>query len=581
MKKLSILTVAFLSIFSHSSHALSGSTFTSGSTAYVVNTFTSAGSTENWTVPYGVSSIDAIAVGGGGGGGTDGGNGGGGGELRVLTSQSVTAGSVLAVTVASGGTGASHTPGIASTAGGNSTVTQSGTTFLRANGGQAGSGWSSSQNYAAGGTGGTGGTGSNGATGGVNRYLQNEGIGGAGSAGPTTTIPTGSSVNYGGGGGGGSCWNSINSGTVSGALGGAGGGGQGAGHTYGSGSPGGAAGAANTGGGGGGGAACDGGNQNGVNQRTSGGAGGSGVVVIRYILTAPSGLDLDTASDSGSSSTDNLTNDTTPTISGTAIGGSSVQLYVNGVSSGSSCTANTSTGLWSCTASTLSDGSKSIVARATISGAIKDSSTLSITIDATAPTINRTSTVSVAENSTSSQTLSTNESATISFSGVYDRAQFTFDSGSGLLSFAAHDYENPLDEDLNNVYYFGMTATDLAGNRTGSYNFFYTVTNVVESAILGSLNFSSQAKKGIVTTISFTSDVNGKVTYFSNGKRIGNCVSKPTTGSAPSYLSECSWKPSSTVRSTIYAVLTPLSAQQGGGTTQSVVVTPLPRGTTR
>jgi hypothetical protein len=580
MKKFTLLVTSFSLITLQSSFALTGSTFTSGSTVYVVNTFTSAGSTENWTVPYGVSSIDAIAVGGGGGGGSDGGNGGGGGELRVLTGQSVNSGDVLSATVASGGSGGVWA-GTAAGAGGISYLKKGVTTFLQANGGSAGTYWSSAQNYASGGSGGSGGTGSNGGTGGVNRWQQNEGIGGIGSAGPTTTIPTGASVNYGGGGGGGGCFSTLYSANYTGPAGGAGGGGQGTGHVYGTGSSSGGAGTANTGGGGGGGVACDGGTQNGVNQRTSGGAGGSGVVVIRYILTAPTSLDLDTASDSGSSSTDNLTNDTTPTISGTAIGGSSIQLYVDGVSSGSSCTANISTGAWSCTTSTLSDGAKSIVARATLSGAVKDSSALSITIDATAPTIIRTATVSVAENSTSSQILSTNESATISFSGVYDRAQFTFDSGSGLLTFSAHDYESPQDADLNNVYYFGMTATDLAGNRTGSYNFFYTVTNVVENAILGSLNFSTQAKKGLVTTISFTSDVSGRVTYFSNGKRISNCISKLTTGSASSYLSECSWKPSSTSRSTIYAVLTALSAQYGGGTTESVVITPLPRGATR
>ena len=41
--------------------------------------------------------------------------------------------------------------------------------FLQANGGASGTGWSSAQNTAAGGSGGTGGTGSNGGSGGLNR----------------------------------------------------------------------------------------------------------------------------------------------------------------------------------------------------------------------------------------------------------------------------------------------------------------------------------------------------------------------------------------------------------------------------
>ena len=46
--------------------AVTSSTYSSSGTVYITNTFTAAGSTENWTVPFGVSSIDAIAVGGGG-----------------------------------------------------------------------------------------------------------------------------------------------------------------------------------------------------------------------------------------------------------------------------------------------------------------------------------------------------------------------------------------------------------------------------------------------------------------------------------------------------------------------------------
>ncbi len=177
-----------------SATALTSSSYTSSSTVYVVNTFTSAGTTENWTVPFGVTSIDAIAVGGGGGGGSDGGNGGGGGELRVLSGQSVSAGNVVAVRVANGGSGAVW-PGTAATAGGNTDIKIGATTLLQANGGLAGVGWSSSQNTAAGGSGGSGGSGTAGGNGGLNRHQQNVGIGGEGSAGPQTNIPTGSLVN--------------------------------------------------------------------------------------------------------------------------------------------------------------------------------------------------------------------------------------------------------------------------------------------------------------------------------------------------------------------------------------------------
>ena len=43
--------------------------------------------------------------------------------------------------------------------------------------------------------------------------------------------------------------------------------------------------------------------------------------------SAPTSLDLNAASDSGSSNTDNYTNDTTPTLSGSAEAGSTVKLF--------------------------------------------------------------------------------------------------------------------------------------------------------------------------------------------------------------------------------------------------------------
>ena len=89
------------------------STTTTG--PYVVTTFprsylTSAG---GWTVPTGVTKVDALIIGGGGGGGngSDGsgwsGGGGGAGGLATLSNSTVTPGSVQTVTVGGGGVRAS------------------------------------------------------------------------------------------------------------------------------------------------------------------------------------------------------------------------------------------------------------------------------------------------------------------------------------------------------------------------------------------------------------------------------------------------------------------------------------------
>jgi len=199
-------------------------------------------STQNWTVPTGVTSISALVVAGGGQGGNgyegtwnSGGGGGGGGV--VANTYSVTPGAVHTVTV--GGAGSNSSLGSLATA-------------TRGNNGN-------SAGYSNSGTGGsTGGNSGNGGNGIGNGTAQNGGSGYTWSDNGTT---------YGGGGGGGagfSGWADTFAGS-----GGAGGGGGGQGGSV---SRGLSNGTDWRGGGGGGGAGNGGG----------GGVGGSGIVMIRY-----------------------------------------------------------------------------------------------------------------------------------------------------------------------------------------------------------------------------------------------------------------------------------------------------------
>src|SRR5207249_2813233 len=102
-------------------------------------------------------------------------------------------------------------------------------------------------------------------------------------------------------------------------------------------------------------------------------------------VNAPSQPDLTAASDSGSSTTDNLTTVTTPTFVGTAEAGSTVTLFSDGrpvgivTADGSSCCTTITT--------TLSSGTHSITATATdAAGNVSPTSdALSITIDTAAP----------------------------------------------------------------------------------------------------------------------------------------------------------------------------------------------------
>ena len=241
-----------------------------------IHTFTADGTL---TVSSTISGADALIVAGGGGGGTDqrrsgdggGAGGGGAGGMVQLSNITISAGS-NAITIGSGGAGATATDGVGQN-GGNSTF--SGNT---APGGGAGAGTSTTAPSidlpaTSGGSGGGGvhtvvATRPGGATddatqgnaGGTAPSTTGVNAGGGGAGGAGTAISSLTSVE----GGGAGLASSISGSSVTYAAGGNGAGGEA--DTV----RGGTAGAANTGNGG------DGGNY------TDGGAGGSGIVIVRY-----------------------------------------------------------------------------------------------------------------------------------------------------------------------------------------------------------------------------------------------------------------------------------------------------------
>ncbi|MHB1134855.1 MAG: Ig-like domain-containing protein [Chloroflexota bacterium] len=99
---------------------------------------------------------------------------------------------------------------------------------------------------------------------------------------------------------------------------------------------------------------------------------------------APSTPDLTSGSDSGVSSTDNVTADNTPTFTGTAEAGSTVSLYAGATQVGSAVATG---GNWAITSSALADGAHAITARATdpVGNTGPASGALGITVDTTPP----------------------------------------------------------------------------------------------------------------------------------------------------------------------------------------------------
>ena len=143
-------------------------------------------------------------------------------------------------------------------------------------------------------------------------------------------------------------------------------------------------------------------------------------VVDNVVPASPSTPDLATASDTGSATSDNLTNDTTPTFTGTAEASSTVGLFRSGSISLGTASADGS-GAWSITVgAALAAGTHSITAKATDAAGNTGaaSSALSIVIDPTAPSVPSTPNLVNASDTGTSDTDDVTNDTTPSFTGT-------------------------------------------------------------------------------------------------------------------------------------------------------------------
>lgn len=194
------------------------------------------------------------------------------------------------------------------------------------------------------------------------------------------------------------------------------------------------------------------------------------VTVDTAAPAAPSTPELDPASDSGVSSTDDVTNVTTPTFTGTAEAGSTVRLYADGVLKGSN-TADGS-GAWTVTTTALTDGVRSVTTTATDSSdnASAASAALSVTIDSLAPAAPSTPDLEPASDSGMLDTDNITSDSTPTLSGtaetgatatLYEGSTFL---GSGPASGGAWSITtSPL---AGGGYGVTAVATDPAGNSS-------------------------------------------------------------------------------------------------------------------
>ena len=120
----------------------------------------------------------------------------------------------------------------------------------------------------------------------------------------------------------------------------------------------------------------------------------------------------------------------------------------------------------------------------------------------------------IGENTAYSETIvltgdTTIGAATYSLSGV-DAADFSVNA-AGVVSMVARDFENPDDDDTNNVYAVTLTASADGKNATRSWE--VTITDALEKPIITSTNtFTVAENQTSVATLSAT-DENGAVTF--------------------------------------------------------------------
>ncbi|UII27406.1 BspA family leucine-rich repeat surface protein [Fulvivirga maritima] len=109
---------------------------------------------------------------------------------------------------------------------------------------------------------------------------------------------------------------------------------------------------------------------------------------------------------------------------------------------------------------------------------VKEDATFSITAVSDASVNENTAYSSSAQSITGSPI----GDVTYTISGGADASLFSINASTGVVSLSAQDYENPADDDEDNVYEIQITATDEDGN-TASTDWTVTVNNIVEIEI--------------------------------------------------------------------------------------------------
>jgi hypothetical protein len=226
-------------------------------------------------------------------------------------------------------------------------------------------------------------------------------------------------------------------------------------------------------------------------------------------------IDLAAGSDTGPNSADNITSDTTPSLTGTAEGGSTVTIR-DGLTVLGTTVANGS-GQWNYTTGTLAEGGHSLTATATdVAGNTSaTSAALVITIDTTAP-IAPTIDLDAGSDLGSSATDDLTADTTPTLTGTTEAgATVTISNGSTVLGTAVADangdWSFTTDTLLDGSHSLSATTTDVAGN-TGASSPALSVTIDTTAPAVPTIDLDAASDTGSDSTDNITSDATPTLT---------------------------------------------------------------------
>ena len=221
--------------------------------------------------------------------------------------------------------------------------------------------------------------------------------------------------------------------------------------------------------------------------------------------------------DSGTSATDDITNNAALTFN-TAAADVTRSFVVDGGSASGTYTAP------------MTDGSHTVVVTDTDTAGNTATVTKTFTLDTAAPTVSSGATASVGENTTATIYTATSAETSIYTLGGTDAALFNIDSATGAVTFKiAPDFEAPAGGNSDNIYDITVTATDMAGNASSAQAVAITVNNVdVTINTVATANIINAAAKTAGVTLTGNNEPNATVTV--------NGATATVNGTAWSYI---------------------------------------------